>query len=272
VGVAEQTIEVTGASIFCRRTPVVSGVTPLYLHSVPTSSDDWLTLLEDVGGVAPDLPGFGRSSKAANLDLSIDGYVEFVADLIAELELDQVTIVGHGWGGAIGLLYAERHPEHVARLALIDPVPLLEQFRWPRFARRWRWLGIGELSMGAVARWMLVRSLRTGAVSRRTWPDERIDQIWEQFDQGTQRAILRLHRSVDAHIVADAEEGLDAVRAPALIVWGEQDPWLPASFADTYGQRLPDATVLRVPGAGHWPWLEDADVRERVARFIADGE
>ena len=43
----------------------------LYLHSVPTSSDDWAALLELSGGLAPDLPGFGRTSKAGNLDYSL---------------------------------------------------------------------------------------------------------------------------------------------------------------------------------------------------------
>jgi len=50
-------------------------------------------------------------------------------------------------------------------------------------------------------------------------------------------------------------------------VWGDQDPWLPSTFADAYAQRLGHATVEHVPGAGHWPWLDQPTVAERLAGF-----
>ena len=53
------------------------------------------------------------------------------------------------------------------------------------------------------------------------------------------------------------------------MLWGEADPWLPVSFADAYAQRLPHAELERVPAAGHWPWLDQPEVLERVARFLA---
>jgi pimeloyl-ACP methyl ester carboxylesterase len=61
VRVDEHTIEVAGAPVFYRSAPNPAGAPPLYLHGVPTSSDDWVTLLARTGGVAPDLIGFGRS-------------------------------------------------------------------------------------------------------------------------------------------------------------------------------------------------------------------
>jgi pimeloyl-ACP methyl ester carboxylesterase len=55
---------------------------------------------------------------------------------------------------------------------------------------------------------------------------------------------------------------------PALVVWGERDPWFHASLAERYEERLPQARVLRVPDAGHWPWLERPEVAERIADFV----
>ena len=52
---------------------------PLYLHGIPTSSDDFVPFLERTGGVAPDLIGFGRSGKGGHLDYSIDGHADFVS-------------------------------------------------------------------------------------------------------------------------------------------------------------------------------------------------
>ena len=266
MGVDEHTIEVAGASVFYRRAPAHTSEV-LYLHSVPTSSDDWTALLELTGGVAPDLPGFGRTSKAGHLDYSLPAYSVFVEQFLETLLLDEVTLVGHGWGAAIGLLLAQRRPERVARLVIINAIPLLEGFQWPGIARWLRRPIVGELAMGSVNRWLLARLLRRASATPTAWPDPRVDAVWEQFDQGTQRAILRLHRSVDAPGLAAAGTGLPKLAQPALVVWGDRDPWLAASFADAYAQRLPHADVQHVTGGGHWPWLDEPTLAERVASF-----
>jgi pimeloyl-ACP methyl ester carboxylesterase len=265
--VNEHTIDVGGTPVFYRRR---AGGDVLYLHSVPTSSDDWEDLLARTGGIAPDLPGFGRSGKAANYDYSLTGYARFVEELLNVLGLPRVTIVGHGWGAAAGLVFAQQQPERVGRLAIIDPVPLLDGFDWPGIVRWWRRPGVGELLMGSVSRWMLARTLRRGSVTPSAWPDSRVDAVWEQFDQGTQRAILRLHRSVDERSLAAAGGRLETLGRPALVVWGEEDPWIAPSFADAYGRRLPSATVERTAGAGHWPWLDAPQLIDRLAAFATD--
>jgi pimeloyl-ACP methyl ester carboxylesterase len=268
VGVDEHTIEVAGSPVFYRSSP---GSDVLYLHSVPTSSDDWLALLEQTGGVAVDLPGFGRSGKGGQLDYSMNGYVDFLERFLFELKLDRVAVVGHGWGAAFGLLLAARRPQLVTRLTLIDAVPLLEGFAWPGPVRWWRRPVVGELLMGSVNRWLLARTLRAGSASAAAWPDERVTAVWEQFDQGTQRAILRLHRSVDvADLAAAGGPVLERVDVPALVVWGEADPWLESRFADAYAARLPGAQRAVVPGAGHWPWLDQPQLLARLAAFVID--
>ena len=240
----------------------------LYLHSVPTSGADWGGLLELTGGMAPDLPGFGRSSKAGNLDYSPAAYARFVADYLDATATDEVSIVGHGWGAAIGLMFAQAHPARVTRLALVDAVPLLPAFTWPSAVNWLRRPGIGELIMGSVNRRLLARWLRSGSVrDQAVWPDDRVDVVWEQFDQGTQRAILRLHREADPATLAAAGSGLGGVSVPTFIVWGEHDRWLDPSFAAAYGRALPHASVELIPRAGHWPWLEDPDLAGRLSAF-----
>jgi len=270
VGVDEHTIEVAGASVFYRRAPA-HDTEVLYLHSVPTSSDDWQDPLALSGGVAPDLPGFGRTSKAGNLDYALPAYATFVERFLDALALERVAVVGHGWGAAMALMFAQAHPERVARLAIVDAIPLLDGFQWPGLARWLRRPGIGELLMGSVTRWLMARLLRHGSADPAAWSDARVAAVWEQFDQGTQRAILRLLRSVDEPALAAAGAGLHGLAVPVLIVWGDQDPWLASAFADAYGQRLPEATVEHLPGAGHWPWLQDPALGRRLAEFAAGG-
>jgi pimeloyl-ACP methyl ester carboxylesterase len=268
--VDEHTIEVGGTPVYYHRAAPGAGGEVLYLHSAPTSSDDWHDLLALTGGIAPDLPGFGRSGKAANYEYSLTGYARFVEELLDRLGIPRVTIVGHAWGAAVGLVFAQRHPERIERLVLIDPIPLLEGFRWPGLVRWIRRPGIGELAMGSLSRRLLARLLRRGSAGPAAWPESRIDAVWAQFDQGTQRAILRLHRSVDERSLAAAGSQLHRLTRPTLLVWGEADPWIAASFAEAYAGRLSSATVERVAGAGHWPWLDAPRLIDRLAAFATD--
>jgi pimeloyl-ACP methyl ester carboxylesterase len=267
VRVDEHTIEVAGAPVFYRSAPSPAGTPPLYLHGMPTSSDDWLTLLERTGGVAPDLIGFGRSGKGGHLDYTLAGLAEFLERLLGALALERVSLVAHDWGAGAALVFAQRNPERIERLVLCDPLPLTGDFRWHRTARLLRSPGIGELLMGSLPRWLLARTLR-GAAGPRAFSDERVRAVWRQFDQGTQRAVLRLHRSATEEALAAAASRLDLLTMPTLIIWGELDPWFPASLAEAFGERLPNANVELVANAGHWPWLERADVADRIAAFV----
>jgi pimeloyl-ACP methyl ester carboxylesterase len=232
------------------------------------SSDDWLALLERTGGVAPDLIGFGRSGKAGNLHYTLAGLAEFLERLLGTLEIERVRLVAHDWGAGAALVFAQRHPERVERLVLCDALPLTGGFRWHRVGRLLRSPGLGELLMGSIPRWLMARTLR-GASGGNAFSDEHVRAVWRHFDQGTQRAVLRLHRATGAQELAAAGTGLEQLTMPALILWGEEDPWFPAAFADAYGERLPGATVHRFPGARHWPWLERDDVAEEIAAFVA---
>ena len=95
-------------------------------------------------------------------------------------------------------------------------VPFLPGFRWHRVARGWRTPVVGELLMGATTRWGLRREL----------PAELADHAWDAFDHGTQRAILKLYRSAPPDVLARAGERLGEIRAPALILWPDDDPYI----------------------------------------------
>ena len=118
------------------------------------------------------------------------------------LGLESYSLVLHDWG-AVGLELARRHPERVERLVLLSTVPLVPGYRWHRVARGWRRPLVGELMMGVATRWAFRREL----------PAALADPAWEQFDHGTQRAILKLYRSAPSEVLARAGEGLDRVRA-----------------------------------------------------------
>jgi pimeloyl-ACP methyl ester carboxylesterase len=236
---------------------------------MPTSSADFDELLGLTGGFAPDLPGFGLSVKAGHLGYTIDSHATFVERFLEELEIDRIKLVAHDWGAGGGLVYAQRHPERIERLVLIDALPLFGGFRWPRRVAAMRIAGVGELMMGAITRRVFTRILRRAAVTREVWSEQRLATAWEQFDLGTQRAMLRMIRDAHERRLEQAGLHLGRIEAPALIVWGEHDPWWPASLGERYASRLPYARLQIAAGSGHWPWLGETDLAAEIAAFLA---
>jgi pimeloyl-ACP methyl ester carboxylesterase len=266
VHVDEHTGELDGQPVFWRSAGE-SATPALYLHGVPTSADDWTPFLARTGGLAPDLPGFGRSGKGGHLDYSVDGIAAFVERFLALVKVERVKLVVHDWGAA-GLAFAQRHPERVERLVICNAVPLLPGYRWHRVARLWRRPFVGEMAMGLTSRWTMARALRPAFAG--PVPAGFAAAAMRHFDQGTQRAILRLYRGAPEALLARKGRDLSRIGAPTLVVWGALDPFLPSRFADAYAARLPEARVVHVGDAGHWPWLDRPDVIERIATFLEE--
>ena len=269
---SDHTGELDGLPIFWRSASAPddfpAGVAPpLYLHGVPTSSDEWPAFLARSGGLAPDLPGFGRSGKPGSLRYTIAEYDRFLERFLEHLEVGRVSLVMNDWGG-VGLAFAQRRPELIERLVLINTVAFLPGYRWHRIARIWRTPVLGELAMGTTTRPVLRFVSRESNATPGPMPEEWLDRVLAHFDQGTQRAILRLYRSSPAGVLRAAGAQLGRLSMPALVVWGLKDPYLPARFGRAYADALPNAELIELADAGHWPWLDRPDMIERVVSFL----
>lgn len=275
----EHAEQIAGTRTFWRSAPAPSGTTRsahgdspgvapiLYAHGVPTNADDWTPFLERSGGVALDLPGFGRSEKANTFDYSIGGYNAFLQALLGRLGWERFSLVVHDWG-ALALVTAQELRERIDRLVIMNAVPLLPGYRWHRIARAWRTPLIGEIVMGLTTRTLARRLSKESRPTGEPWPEAMVDAVWRHFDHGTQRAILRLYRSAPPDALERAGALLGDMEADTLVLWGERDPYIPARFAREYASVLPHAELKLLSDAGHWPWLDRPDVPEIVATFL----
>jgi pimeloyl-ACP methyl ester carboxylesterase len=269
--VSDRTSEIDGLPVFWRSAPLArpasGAAVPLYLHGVPNNSDDWLEFLARTGGLAPDLPGFGRSGKPGSRTYTMGEYDSFIERFLQETGTERVQLVMHDWG-AVGLLFAQRLPQLVERLVIINAVPLLPGYRWHRTARMWRTPVLGELVMGATTRPVLRLLSRESNATSGPMADAWLDSVLDHFDQGTQRAILRLYRSSPSAALAGAGQRLGSLQMPAMVAWGMRDPYIPARFARDYANALARAELVELPDAGHWPWLDRPDLIDRIAEFL----
>jgi pimeloyl-ACP methyl ester carboxylesterase len=264
------TVMVDGVSTFFRKVPG-EGPPALFVHGNPSHSEDWVPLLERIQGpaVALDLPGWGRSARPSpsDFDYSMYGLGRFVGRFLERHAIDRYSLVVHDWG-SVGLFPAQEQPERVVRLVVINAVPFLPGYRWHRAARIWRTRGLGELSNRLWSRRLLDYGLRE---SRGDWSRHDpafVDMIWDHYDQGTRTAVLHLYRSADPERLAAAGGRLGSITAPALVLWGLRDRYLPARFGKAWAERLPNADLVEAPRAGHWPWVDEPELIDRVVSFL----
>jgi pimeloyl-ACP methyl ester carboxylesterase len=266
------TVMVDGVSTFFRRV-AGEGSPVVFVHGNPTHSEDWVPFLERMRGpaLALDLPGWGRSARPSpsEFDYSMDGLGRFVGRFLQRQAVDRYSLVVHDWG-SVALLPAQEEPERVERLVIVNAVPLLPGYRWHRTARIWRTRALGELSNRLWSRRFLDYGLRE---SRGDWSRQDpafVDMIWDHFDRDTRAAVLRLYRSADPDRLAAAGSRLDSINAPALVVWGLRDRYLPARFGTAWADRLPNAELVEAATAGHWPWIDEPMLIDTVVGFLED--
>jgi pimeloyl-ACP methyl ester carboxylesterase len=266
--VVERTGEVAGLPTHWREARADGRPPILYVHGVPTASWDWIPYLERIGGVAPDLPGFGRSAKPKEFDYSIAGYDRWLEAFVEAVGLERFSLVVHDWG-AVGLALAQRFPERIERLVLHTCATLLPGYRWHWIARIWRTPGVGELFQASSTKWAFKQISRQSNVTRGPLPDSFLDRFWPDYDRGTRRAILGLYRSAPPEVLARAGERLGELDCPTLILWPTGDPYVGPAWGQRYADALGgDVRLEMVEGAGHWMWLDRPDVIEKAAEFL----
>jgi pimeloyl-ACP methyl ester carboxylesterase len=120
------------------------------------------------------------------------------------------------------------------------------------------------LATPRVLRWRLRRGMAEEARPDRQW----FDDVGARFDQGSQRALLRLLRAATPQAREDVGRKLRGLQAPALVAWGMRDPWLDPVVGRAWAAVLPQSELVELPGGGHWPWLEEPSLLARVVAFL----
>jgi 2-hydroxymuconate-semialdehyde hydrolase len=236
------------------------------LHGFPTSSHLWRDLVPILAprfrAVAVDLLGYGDSDKPRDpASLSVTAQAGYVGELLDELGLAGPAVVGHDIGGGVAQLLALRG---VARnLGLIDSVSFGS---WPIEAVRMLQASSDDHVDEEFARMVAGTALEMGmSHPDRMGAEDRAEYLRPWVDDPP--ALIRAARGIDGVGLVGTEDRLAAFEGRALVVWGEEDPFLPAEHAERLGETLPGSTVAVLPGCSH---LVTEDAPEAVLPLIAD--
>jgi pimeloyl-ACP methyl ester carboxylesterase len=269
--VEEGRLRVDGVGVFFRRVEG-EGTPTVYCHGNPTHGEDWVPFLERGGpAVAIDMPGWGRSDRpdSARFDYSMYGLSAFLERCLDQLGVERRKLVVHDWG-SLALIGAQRRPDLVERLVVINAVPLLPGYRWHWVAQIWRRRWLGELANATTTRASMGLTLRQARGDRSPMPPEFVEMIWKHWNKGTRDAILALYRHADPDRIAQAGADLGRLVCRSLVLWGDRDLYLPTRFAHAYAAALPGSELEIAAGAGHWPWIEEPALIDRVHNFVTN--
>jgi pimeloyl-ACP methyl ester carboxylesterase len=268
--VTEGELVIDGVRVFYRQV-AGEGTPTVYCHGNPTHGEDWVPFMQRGGpAIAIDMPGWGRSDRpdAARFDYSMHGLSAFLERCLDELGVGRRKLVVHDWG-SLALIGAQRRPDLVERLVVVNVVPLLPGYHWHWVAQVWRRRPLGELANATTTKFSMALLMRQAHGDRTPMPPEFVDMVWRHWDKGTRDATLALYRHADPDRLADAGRNLSRLTCPSLVLWGDRDLYLPTKFAEAHVAVLPDSQVQIVKGAGHWPWIDDPSVIEDVVNFVS---
>ncbi len=250
----------------------------LLVHGNPTWSFYWRNLISGLSGkyrvVAVDHIGCGLSDKPAGYAYRLAQHADNLARFVERLDLDDVTLVAHDWGGAIGLAAALQADARYRRFVMFNTAAFRSR-RIPWRIRVCRTPIVGKLAvqgLNAFARAALVMAV---AHRERMTPAVRAGLLAPYDSWAHRRAIYRFvldiplsprHPSYAA--LAELERGLPRLASrPWMFIWGMRDWCFTPAFLDRFLEFVPAAEVHRLADAGHYV-VEDA--HERIVPLVKD--
>lgn len=234
-----------------------NGAPVLFLHGSPDSHDMWLPVMDYLTGharlIAPDLPGFGQSTLPAEFDLSLDNMADFIRDLVSALNINEpVTLVTTDFGGHYGMAFLVKYPELVRGIA-ISNTNFFHDYQWHFFAKLYRLPIVGELLMASATRSTMRKTLKGVAPAM---PESYIESSYDSGfgSPAVRKTMLRMYRERASKDFIGWEDRLLKLleTKPALVLWGDKDPFITPSYAERYGK----AKVHHFNEYSHWVALE----------------
>ncbi len=250
------------------------------VHGVLANGELWReivpTLAKDFRVIVPDWPlGSQQLPLDRDADLSPPALARLVADFLAALDLERVTLVGNDTGGAICQLVAVKHPERIARLVL-TPCDAFEHFPPPAFkalatigrSPRALWL-IGQLMRSA-----FVRRLPNGygGITRRA--DDALTGSWVapvRKNPEIRRQTAKVFAGMRPEHTLEAARHFGELTIPVLLAWAPEDRFFKLSDAERMSREIPGARLELIEDSLTFvPVDQPARTAELIASFARE--
>ena len=274
----QRSLQLPQGTIHYRDSGPADGEPLVFVHGYLMAGDLWDDVTRRLASdglrcIAPDWPlGAHRTAMSAGFKLDWPGVADLIADFLAALELDGVTLIGNDSGGALTQLVAVHHPERVARIVL-TPCDAFDNFP-PKLFR-----GLKYTAMVPGALTLAMQPLRSkafyrlpftfGWLSHKRVPDETIAGWLAPMlrDRAVRRDLRRITRALEPSVIEDTTPRLTEFRKPALVMFATDDRMFPLDHGRRLAQVLPNARFEEITESMTFVMI---DQPERTAALIHD--
>lgn len=201
--------------------------------------------------VAMDMPGFGESQEPPSA-WCVDDYVDFVIKFLADYDAKHVMLLGHSFGGRVIIKLNNRKdlPFTVSKVILVDSAGILP----PKSNKKsWR-----------TRKYKMGKAFLSTKIMRKIAPDA-LEKLRVKYGSADYVAASPLMRQVLVKVVnEDLEPLLPNIKCPTLLIWGVNDTATPLSDGEKMEKLIPDAGLVKLENAGHYSFLEQQFLFNRV--------
>ncbi|MDI3257447.1 MAG: alpha/beta hydrolase [Kyrpidia sp.] len=189
--------------------------------------------------LAPDLPGFG-DSPAPGKTWGVRDYTACVLEFMDRLGIAKAHVIGHSFGGRIGIVLASSRPDRVEKMVLVDAAGIRPRRSWKYYVR--------------------VYTFKTLRAAYQRVPgknrEERLSKLYARFGSKDYREAGPMRSIMVRVINEDLRPLLPRISVPTLLIWGDRDRDTPLWMGRIMEQEIPDAGLVVLSGAGHFSYLD----------------
>ena len=215
--------------------------------------EDWTTdLVKNYRVIRLDLPAYGLTGQDPQKRYSSKDYVDLLHAFLGELKVDKFHLAGNSLGGLVSWLYASYHPEKVEQLVLLDPSGFPFK-NTPMVIKMAKTPILNNFIRYITPRSFIEKNIKEVYFDETLIKESTIDRYHDLSQyKGNRQAFI------DRSFVEreDYTERLGLIQAPTLILWGENDAWIPVSDAPRFKAAIKDAQMVIMPKTGHVPMEE----------------
>ena len=240
-----------------------NGPALLLLHGWGGKGESFLPVARDFQKthrvISVDFPGHGRSDEPDE-PWAVTEYMEYIRAFLIELNVGRVDIIAHSFGGRVAILLAATYPDMVGKMVLTGAagIPPRKTGKKTLKSRTYKCL----------------RTLARSGAAKTLFGEERA-ALWQEalvqkFGSRDYRALTPSMRQTFNRVIAQDLTGcLAKIKAPTLLVWGEDDTETPLWMGQLMEKTIPDAGLVSWPGCGHFAYLDRyGDFRIVAERFL----
>ena len=255
-----QFIEIDGMDVHYRDEG--EGEVIVLIHGTASSLHTWDKWVEELKGsyriIRLDMPAFGLTGANTTGDYTIKSYTSFLNAFLKELSIDCFYLAGNSLGGNIAWNYAVDYPEQIKKLVLINSSGLPTNKAQPWIFKMAKTPVVSSLFLSITPRFVVKKNL---------------EQVYHDDSKVTDALVTRFHdmslRTGNRQAFIDRARTdfklgdsvnyarLKSVKSKTLIIWGENDEWIPLKNGKQMDSLIPNSKLSIIKNSGHVPMEEN---------------